>query len=95
MHLHELGHVELGALKNLHLADVHVLKGVDASAHLLDLLADHLGDELVDELAEGDRRRLALRGGREEGGRVSGGRGKEGEVRGARRVWRAAMISPA
>jgi len=74
---------------------VDVLQRVDAVARLLDLLADHLGDELVDELAEGDRRRLALRGGREEGGGVSGGRGKEGEVRGARRVWCVAMISPA
>ena len=52
MHLHELGHVELGAPKNLHLADVHVLERVDASAHLLDLLADHFRDELEDSLLE-------------------------------------------
>mmetsp|Transcript_10498 Transcript_10498/g.25684 ORF Transcript_10498/g.25684 Transcript_10498/m.25684 type:complete len:267 (+) Transcript_10498:131-931(+) len=52
VNLHELGHVELGRLQDLSLADVHVLERVDAGAHLLDLLADHLGDELQHELLE-------------------------------------------
>ena len=52
MHLHQLGDVELGRLKDLHLANVHVLQGVDTLAHLLDLLTDHLGDELEDALLE-------------------------------------------
>ena len=47
--LHELDEVKLGLLEHLDLAHVAVLDGEDASARLLDLLADHLGDELVNE----------------------------------------------
>ena len=39
--------------------DVDVLEGVDAQRRLLDLTADRLREELLDEVLEVDRRRLA------------------------------------
>lgn len=51
--------VELGLLEQLDLADVDVLKREDALAALLDLVANDLGDELGDELVEGDTLGLA------------------------------------
>jgi len=53
MELHKLGDVELGLLEDLALADVDILDGEDALALLLDLLANGLGDEFLDEVAEG------------------------------------------
>mmetsp|Transcript_96665 Transcript_96665/g.272949 ORF Transcript_96665/g.272949 Transcript_96665/m.272949 type:complete len:287 (-) Transcript_96665:20-880(-) len=50
--LHELGNVELRLLNDLHLPDVRILQREDALGLLLDLLADDLGDQLLDKLAE-------------------------------------------
>lgn len=52
VHLEKLANVVLGCLEHLSLADVDVLEGVDALAGLLDLAADNLGNELLDELLE-------------------------------------------
>ena len=59
MQFEKLGCVELGRLQNLRLADVDVLEREDALAGLLDLTTDGLRCELLDELLEIDRRRLA------------------------------------
>eukprot|EP00964_Phaeocystis_antarctica_P064233 scaffold38621_cov81-Phaeocystis_antarctica.AAC.7 len=58
VHLQQLGQVKLRLLEHLDLADEDVLQRVDATARLLDLLADGLRDELVDELLERARLRL-------------------------------------
>merc|ERR1712194_910440 len=58
VHLQQLRQVKLRLLEHLDLADEDVLQGVDATARLLDLLADGLMDELVDELLERARLRL-------------------------------------
>ena len=50
--LEELGGVHLGGLEELHLADEHVVDGVDPEAALLDLLADVLGDELLHKVLQ-------------------------------------------
>lgn len=60
MKSHQCTQVELGSLQKLDLADVYVLQGVDALGSLLDLAADHLGDELRSELGEGAGGSLAL-----------------------------------
>mmetsp|Transcript_3496 Transcript_3496/g.8356 ORF Transcript_3496/g.8356 Transcript_3496/m.8356 type:complete len:255 (-) Transcript_3496:72-836(-) len=52
VNLHQLGDIELGSLQQLHLADVHVLERVDALASLVDVLANGLGDELLDQVLE-------------------------------------------
>ena len=39
MNIQQFGQVELGLLEHLHLADVHILQGVDAVAGLLDLVS--------------------------------------------------------
>lgn len=52
MPLHEGGHIELGLLEDLDLADVAVLDGEDAGGLALDLLPDGGGDELLDEALE-------------------------------------------
>mmetsp|Transcript_21947 Transcript_21947/g.47922 ORF Transcript_21947/g.47922 Transcript_21947/m.47922 type:complete len:268 (+) Transcript_21947:153-956(+) len=54
MRLEQLGDVKLGLLEHLDLAQVDVLHRVDAVARLLDLLANNLGDEFVDEIPEID-----------------------------------------
>lgn len=50
---HELGQIELGLLQDLHLADEHVFKREDLGAVLGDLLAQLVGDELLEEFLEG------------------------------------------
>lgn len=50
MELKELLEVELGALQDLDLVQVDVLEGIDALAGLLDLLANGVRDELLDDL---------------------------------------------
>ena len=57
--LSKLSSVDLGGLEQLHLADKHVVDGVDPKAALLDLLADVLGDELLHEVLELAGRSLA------------------------------------
>merc|ERR1719221_880002 len=49
--LHQLGDVKLRLLQNLHLLDMNVLQWEDALSLLLDLLADGLGDKLLDKVA--------------------------------------------
>merc|ERR1719341_394786 len=56
--LHEFGDVELRFLDDLHLADEDVLEREDALRAFLDLLADHLRDELLDEITEPDGARF-------------------------------------
>lgn len=46
----ELAQVELGLLQDLNLADVHVVKGVDALAGLFNVFADGVRDQLADNL---------------------------------------------
>lgn len=58
MKLLQLGEVELRRLQDLRLPYVHVLERVDGTGRLLDLAADRLWDELLDELLEVDVRRL-------------------------------------
>ncbi len=50
---HELCQIELGLLEDLNLADKHVLKREDLGAVLGDLLAQLVGDELLEEVLEG------------------------------------------
>lgn len=50
--LKELVYVELGRFEDLDFANVNVLQRVDALGRLLDLAANHLGDELVNELLQ-------------------------------------------
>merc|ERR1719353_554430 len=50
--LHELRDIKLWLLQDFHLADVHILKRENAFALLLDLLADGLGDKLLDQVTE-------------------------------------------
>ena len=56
---HSLLTIELRGAEHLNLADKDVLEGEDRLAGLLDLLADVLGDELLNELLEGDGGSLA------------------------------------
>ena len=50
--LKKLAQVELRSLKDLDLADVNVLQGVDTLASLLDLLANNLRHELLHQLLQ-------------------------------------------
>ena len=50
--LQKLREVELRCLQDLRLVDIDVLKGVDAPCSLLDLTANRLRDELLDELLQ-------------------------------------------
>ena len=52
MHFHELGQIKLRRLENLNLANLHVLKRVNARARLFNLLADDFRDELQDEFLQ-------------------------------------------
>jgi hypothetical protein len=52
VHLKEFAQVELRGLEDLDTADVSVLKRVDTLGGLLDLFADNLGDELLNELLQ-------------------------------------------
>jgi len=58
--LKKLANVVLGSLEDLHLANVAVLERVDTLRSLLDLSANDLGNELVNELLEIARGSLAL-----------------------------------
>ena len=59
VNLHELGQIEAGLLENLDLADEHVVERVDALALALDLLANRLRDELLEESLQVRARGLA------------------------------------
>jgi len=50
--LGQLKGVELGALEDLALANVHVLKRIDALGLLLDLAANRLSNELLEDLSQ-------------------------------------------
>merc|ERR1719471_1432878 len=52
MHVHQLGQVEPGPLHDLHFSDVHVVKGIDTLAGLLNVSGDRVGDKFVDDLLE-------------------------------------------
>lgn len=60
MELEKFANVVLGGLEDLYLANVAVLEGVDTLGSLLDLSANDLGNELVNELLEIARGSLAL-----------------------------------
>jgi hypothetical protein len=50
--VHQLVQVESGLLEHLHLADVDVVKWVDAHARLLNVHGHGVGDELVHDLLQ-------------------------------------------
>ena len=49
MDLQEFRNIELGSLQDLGFADINILEGVDAASSLLDLTANSLGNELLDQ----------------------------------------------
>jgi len=58
--LHQAGDVELGLLEDLDLPNAHILQGEDGAAVFLDAAGDGLGDELLNEVLEGDLSGLRL-----------------------------------
>jgi len=48
----ELVRIKLGSLKNFDLADKDILKGINALTFLLNLLANHFRNELVDQILQ-------------------------------------------
>ena len=50
MQLQKFANVELGLLEDFNLADVDIVKGVDAHAGLLNVFADRIGDQFADNL---------------------------------------------
>ena len=58
--LKKFADVEFGLLQYLHFADVDIVKGVDTLARLFNILADWVGDQLVDNLWKLDEQILVL-----------------------------------
>lgn len=57
---HQLGHIEFWRLDNLGFANVDILERVNCASRLLDLAANGLGEELLDEFLEIARRRFTV-----------------------------------
>ena len=58
MKLQQLGDVELRCLKNLRLANIYILEGVNASRSLLDFTSNCLRQELLNQFLQVAARRL-------------------------------------
>merc|ERR1719253_1014851 len=52
MHLHELRDIKLWFLNDLHLSDGAIFEWIDSLSLLLDLLANGLSDEILDEISQ-------------------------------------------